>query len=79
MKKVVQKGCKVFVVHIVNNEHMDKEDKMNFNDIPILQKFLDVFLEEIPGLPPKRELDFTIELLPGAIPNSNPPYRMNIL
>ena len=40
---------------------------------------MDVFLEEIPGLPPKRELDFTIELVPGAVPNSKAPYRMNIL
>ena len=36
MKKVVTKCCKVFVVHIRNNEHMDKEDKLNFDDIPIL-------------------------------------------
>ena len=68
MKKVVQKGCKVFSVHIINNEHLDKEDKMNFNDIPILQKFLDVFLEEIPGLPPKRDLDFTINFSTRSCP-----------
>ena len=35
--------------------------------------------EEITGLPPERELDFTIELVPGAVPNSKAPYRMNIL
>ena len=39
MKKVVWKGCKVFVVHIINKEHMDKEDKIKFDDIPILQEF----------------------------------------
>ena len=39
MKKVVSKGCKLFVVDIINNEHMDKEDKMKFDDIPILQDF----------------------------------------
>ena len=31
------------------------------------------------GLPPKRELDFTIELVPSAAPSSKSPYRMNIL
>ena len=31
------------------------------------------------GLPPKRELDFTIELVPSAVPSSKAPYRMNIL
>ena len=45
MKKIVRKGCKVFDVHIINNEHMDKEDKLKFDDIPILQYFPDVFLE----------------------------------
>ena len=40
---------------------------------------MDVFPEEILGLPLKRELDFTIELVPGAVPSSNAPYRMNML
>ena len=79
MKKDIRKACKVFVLHIINNEHMDKEDKLKFDDIPILQDFCDVFSEEIPGLPPKRYLDFTIELVPGVVPNSKAPYQMNIL
>ena len=79
MKNVVRKGCKVIVVHIINNKHMDKEDKLKFDDIPILQDFSDAFLEEIPGVPTKRDLDFTIELVPVAIPNSKAPYQMNIL
>ena len=75
MKKDVRKGCKFFAVHIINNEQIDKEDKLNFDDIPILQDFS----KEIPRLPPKRDLDFTIELVPRAVPNSKAPYRMNIL
>ena len=53
---------------------MDKEDKLKFDDILILQDSLDVFPEEIPGLPPKRDLDFTIELVPRVVPNSRDPY-----
>ena len=79
MKKDVRKGCKVFFVHIINNEQLDKEDILAFDDIPILQYFSDVFAEEIPGLPSKIDLDFTIELVLGAVPNSKAPYRMNIL
>ena len=79
MKKDVRKGCKFFVVHIINNEQVNKENKPGFEDILILQDFADVFPEEIPGLPPKRDLDFTIELVPGEVPNSKYPYRMNIL
>ena len=80
MKKYVQKGCKVFVVHVINyDEHINNEDKLKFDDIPILKEFSDAFPEEIPWLPPKIGLDFTIELIPRVVPNSKAPYRMNIL
>ena len=42
-------------------------------DYLVLQEFRDVFLDEIPGLPP----NFTIELVPGATPVSKTPYRMS--
>ena len=37
MKNYVRKGCKVFVVHVMNDEHMNKEDKLKFDDIPFLK------------------------------------------
>ena len=40
---------------------------------------MDVFVEEIPRLPPKQDLDFTSELVLGAVPNLKYPYQMNIL
>ena len=43
----------------------------------MLQEFRDVFLDEIPGLPPKQDIDFTIELLPGVAPVSKAPYQMS--
>ena len=79
MKKDVRKGCKVFVVHIINNEQVFKEDKPGIEDIPIMQYFADLFSKEILGLPHKRDLDFTIQLVPGAVPNSKTPFQMNIL
>ena len=79
MKNYVRKGCKVFVMHLRNDEHMNKEDKLKFDDIPIFKNNLDVFLEGIPRLPPKREMDFAIELVSGVVPNLKVPYRMNIL
>ena len=39
-------------------------------------KFLDVFPDDIVGLPPEREVKFTIDLIPGTEPISIPPYRM---
>eukprot|EP00253_Pinus_taeda_P021056 PITA_21056 len=48
--------------------------KVNNNPV----KIADVFPEEIPRLPPKRDIDFTIELVPAAAPVSRAPYRMSI-
>ena len=45
----------------------------------MLQEFGDVFPDEIPRLPPKRYIDFTIDLMPGAVPVSNTPYQMSTL
>jgi hypothetical protein len=42
----------------------------------VLQEFADVF-EEIPGLPPKRDIDFSIDLMPRVAPVSKTPYRMS--
>ena len=45
IKNVLKKYCKVFVVYVINNEQIVKEDKLKFDDIPILQNFWDVFSE----------------------------------
>ena len=47
-------------------------------NIPVVQDFMDVFPEDIPRLPPRRDIDFTIELMPGASPLSRAPYRMSV-
>jgi len=49
--------------------------KLEPKDLPIVQEFLEVF-QEVPGLPPDREIEFAIELVPGTVPISKAPYRM---
>jgi hypothetical protein len=44
----------------------------------LVRDFPDVFPEELPGKPPKREVEFVIALLPGTAPISKCPYRMSI-
>ena len=45
-------------------------------EIPIVREFMDVFPEELPGIPPNREIEFTIDLLPDTAPISKAPYKM---
>jgi hypothetical protein len=44
----------------------------------VVRDFLDVFPEELLGMPPDREVEFVIDLLPGTTPISKRPYRMSI-
>ena len=67
LKRAVRKGCKAFSIIVINEENTNNEDKLKLEDIPNLREYLNVFPKEILGLPPKRELDFTIELVPGAV------------
>jgi hypothetical protein len=48
------------------------------NNISVVRDFPDVFLEELPGMPPDREVEFVIDLLPGTDPISKRPYRMSV-
>ena len=50
---------------------------MTIADIPVVCEFLDVFPDELPRLPPDRDVEFKIELLPGMAPISRRPYRMS--
>ena len=54
-----------------------RDETPRLEDYQVLQEFRDVFPNEILGLPPKRDIDFTIKLVPGAAPVSKTPYRMS--
>ena len=54
-----------------------ESETIRLEDYPVLQEFRDVFLDEITGLPPKRDIYFTIELVPGAVPVSKTPYKVS--
>ncbi|XP_070042900.1 uncharacterized protein [Nicotiana tomentosiformis] len=70
--KFIAKGC---IYHLVYVRDIDKEPA-TFQSVPIVNEFPTVFPDELPGIPPEREIDFTIDLLPDAQPISIPPYRM---
>ena len=66
-----KKGCQGFLAYVVN-----KENDLKLEDIPIIRDYPDVFPDDLPGLPPKREVEFTIDVAPGTTPISKAPYRM---
>jgi hypothetical protein len=54
-----------------------EDDKPSLEDHPTLREYRDVFSKEVLGLPPRRDIDFSIELAPGVVPVSRTPYRMS--
>jgi hypothetical protein len=73
LKKCYQKGCQLFAARV---EEVFQNMVLNMEDHRVLKEFEDVF-HEVPGLPPKRDIDFSINLMPGAAPISKSPYRMS--
>jgi hypothetical protein len=55
-----------------------KNKELEIEDHPVLWEYKDAFPEEVPGLPPKRDLYLSPDLVPGSIPTLKVPYRMNI-
>ena len=74
LKKFYKKGCRVYVAHVLEAA---ENETPRLEDFHVLQEFMDVFPDEIPRLPPKRDIVFTIELVPGATLVSKTPYRMS--
>ncbi|GJY76813.1 putative reverse transcriptase domain-containing protein, partial [Tanacetum coccineum] len=69
------KGCQIFLAHISAKKEEDKSEGKQLKDIPIVRDFLEVFPEDLPGLPPARPVEFQIDLIPGAAP-AQAPYRL---
>nr|GEW34880.1 hypothetical protein [Tanacetum cinerariifolium] len=67
-QKYLLKGCPIFLAHITTKKAVDKSEKKRLEDVPIVRDFLEVFLEDLPGIPPNRQVEFEIDLIPGAAP-----------
>ncbi|GJT84749.1 hypothetical protein Tco_1066466 [Tanacetum coccineum] len=53
-----------------------KVDELKVGDISVVRDFVDVFPEDLSGLPPQRQVEFRIDLIPGATPVAKSPYRL---
>ncbi|KAA0037859.1 Transposon Ty3-G Gag-Pol polyprotein [Cucumis melo var. makuwa] len=72
VEKLLREGCTTFLAHVI----VVQTKKMKPEDVSVVKEFLDVFSDDLSGLPPNREIEFTIELLPGTAPISQVPYGM---
>ena len=52
--------------------------EVSIDSVPIVSEYLDVFPEELPGMPPDRDVEFLIDLLPGYGPIAKRPYKMSV-
>ncbi|GJT49029.1 putative reverse transcriptase domain-containing protein [Tanacetum coccineum] len=75
-QEYMAKGCQVFLAQISAKKEEDKSEGKQIKDVPIVRDFLEVFPEDLPGLPPARPVEFQIDLIPGAAPVARAPYRL---
>ena len=61
-RKLLSKGCEAYLAYVTEA----KAEKLKPEDVPVVREFLDVFPKELLCLPPDREVEFTIDLVPGT-------------
>ena len=66
------KGCEADLAYVIEME----KARPSIYDIPTVSDFSNVFPKRFPGLPPQREIEFSIDVVPSATPTSITPYRM---
>ena len=71
-RRFLRKGCEAFLALILDS----KKEQVNLENTPMIKELPDVFPEELPGVPPEREVDLYIEVVQGTTLISRAPYRM---
>ncbi|XP_042386709.1 uncharacterized protein LOC121978427 [Zingiber officinale] len=72
-RRLLAQGCQGYLLSMVK---AGSDALPQLSDVAIVREFPDVFPDGFPGLPPKRQVEFTIELVPRTAPVSKTPYRM---
>jgi hypothetical protein len=74
MRKYCRKGCPLYTIQVLESV---EDEKPSLEDHPTLREYRYVFPKEVPVLPPRRNIYFSIELARGAVPLFRTPYRMS--
>ncbi|XP_071939113.1 uncharacterized protein [Coffea arabica] len=71
-RKLLSRGARGYLAFLINTPG----EKTKLEDMPVISEYPDVFPEELESLPPEREIEFKVDLVPGTTPISKTPYRM---
>ncbi|GKB57277.1 putative reverse transcriptase domain-containing protein [Tanacetum coccineum] len=71
-RKYIERSCHLFLAHVTEKKPKEKR----LEDVPVIRDFPEVFPDDLPGLPPPRQVEFRIDLVPGAAPIARAPYRL---
>ncbi|GKG15855.1 hypothetical protein Tco_0358178, partial [Tanacetum coccineum] len=71
-RKYIERGCHLFLAHVIEKEKSEKR----LEDVPAIHDFPEVFPDDLPGLPPSRQVEFKIDRVSGAAPVAHAPYRL---
>ncbi|GKE05568.1 putative reverse transcriptase domain-containing protein, partial [Tanacetum coccineum] len=63
-------------INVTVKENKDESKEKRLEDVPTVRDFPEVFPEDLPGLPPTRQVEFQIDLVPGVAPVARAPYRL---
>nr|GEW24894.1 putative RNA-directed DNA polymerase [Tanacetum cinerariifolium] len=74
--KYIHKGCQVYLAQVTSKNAEDKSKEKRLEDVPIVREFPKVFLKDLLGLPPSRQVKFQIDLVLGATPVARALYRL---
>ncbi|XP_073020286.1 uncharacterized protein [Primulina eburnea] len=72
-RRLIFKGCQAFLASIISTPDVPTP---SLSEVPVVRHFPDVFTNDVTGLPPEREVEFAIDLMPATVPVSKAPYRL---
>ncbi|GJY26953.1 putative reverse transcriptase domain-containing protein [Tanacetum coccineum] len=75
-QKYIERGCPIFLAQVTKKEIENELEEKRLEDVSTVRDFSEVFLEDLPGLPPTRQVEFQINLVPSAAPVARAPYRL---
>ena len=70
----MHRGGVIYLAYVTDSREEKKRKVVA--DVPVVNEFPDVFLEDLPGIPSERQVEFRIDLVPEAVPVAKAPYRL---